>query len=387
MTSRLALKTLIVSYSMPPALNGSTFVVRNLAAQFPNDEILVAGEMWRKSRARGTESPPANFHYVWKQPNINSVRLVNWARHLWLPIILWRLIRLVRREQVQMIVGIYPNEFYLRLAWWLSRLTGKPFAAYFHNTLVENREGRAKNRAQRLQRRVFRDAQVVFTMSDGMRDFLKPIYPDVHFVPLVHSHELPEQFENYNGTTVHQPLRIAFVGNANHSNWEAFERFWQAVKNEPCELTVLSAAPPEKFARHGIEGNNLKFKLVPFREELDELRKHDVMFLPHGFTGGYSQAEYKTIFPTKTIPYLISGRPILAHSPTESFLTRWLNENRCALVVDEKDENQIRAAVRELAENGRLRKELVENGNRAVQVFGAERVAGIFRDSINSVVK
>ena len=370
---------------MPPALNGSTFVVRNLAAQFPATEMVVAGEEWRKSRAKGTEPVPENFHYIWKQPNVKSVRLVNWARMFWMPLILWRLIRLVRSEKIEMIMGIYPNEFYLWVAWWLSKLTGKPFAAYYHNTLVENREGRARDQAQRLQTRVFRDARVVFTMSDGLRDFLQPIYPDVNFVPLVHSHELPETFENYGGRATHEPLKIAFVGNANNSNWEAFERFWQAIKNESCELTILSAVPPETFARHGIRGDNLKFKLVPFREEIEELKKHDVMFLPHGFTGGYSEAEYQTIFPTKTISYLISGRPILAHSPADSFLTRWLDENQCAKVVPVKDEELIRLALQELSRDTDLRMQLVENANRAVQVFGAERVAGIFSDSINAI--
>ena len=47
--------------------------------------------------------------------------------------------------------------------------------------------------------------------------------------------------------------------------------------------------------------------------------------------------EFRTIFPTKTIEYLISGRPILAHSPADAFLTKFLVENDCALVVDRPD--------------------------------------------------
>ena len=58
-------------------------------------------------------------------------------------------------------------------------------------------------------------------------------------------------------------------------------------------------------------------------EVLARLGQADVLFLPHGLTGSWAAEEYRTIFPTKTIEYLISGRPILAHTPPDRFLTRF----------------------------------------------------------------
>ena len=62
---------------------------------------------------------------------------------------------------------------------------------------------------------------------------------------------------------------------------------------------------------------------VPRPELLRRLSEADILFLLHGFTGSFSPEEYQTIFPTKTIEYLISGRPILAHTSPGCFLTRF----------------------------------------------------------------
>ena len=58
-------------------------------------------------------------------------------------------------------------------------------------------------------------------------------------------------------------------------------------------------------------------------------------FTPHGFAGPLVPEEYLTIFPTKTIDYLLSQRPILAHMPADSFIAEFYRRHDCALVVDE----------------------------------------------------
>lgn len=59
----------------------------------------------------------------------------------------------------------------------------------------------------------------------------------------------------------------------------------------------------------------------------------DSRILPHDFAGCRSPEEYRTIFPTKTIEYLIYGRHILGHSPPDCFLTRFLQKTQCGLIV------------------------------------------------------
>ena len=105
-----------------------------------------------------------------------------------------------------------------------------------------------------------------------------------------------------------------------------------------------------------------------------------MVLLPHIFQyPAAAHDEYRTIFPTKTIEYLISGRPILAHSPADSFLTQFLKENDCALVVDEPDVGMLRAAIERLRSDNELRDRLVRNALRTARMFQAPHVAAEFR--------
>ena len=114
---------------------------------------------------------------------------------------------------------------------------------------------------------------------------------------------------------------------------------------------------------------------MPANEFLNRLRMADVAVLPHGFTGSFCAEEYRTIFPTKLIEYLFCGRPILAHSPPDCFLTRFLKEWRCALIVDVPDKNAVIEAIERLRSDACLRAELVSNALRTAEMFQATRVA------------
>jgi hypothetical protein len=114
-----------------------------------------------------------------------------------------------------------------------------------------------------------------------------------------------------------------------------------------------------------------------------KLRENDLLLLPHGLTGGLSPIEYRTIFPTKTIPYLISGRPILAHSPKNSFLTEWLRRHDCAELVENPDEAALHAAIERLSKDANRREQLVKNALAAAKLFHAPRVVAALKRTIN----
>jgi hypothetical protein len=132
----------------------------------------------------------------------------------------------------------------------------------------------------------------------------------------------------------------------------------------------------------GIAGEQIRIRQVPYDLVIGALRQHDVLLLPHGFDGGYSEAEYATIFPTRTISYVVAGIPILAHSPPHAFLTQWLKENDCAEVVDEKSTMRISLALDRLIADEARRAQLVQNGYVAAQQFRAAAVTQILRHEL-----
>jgi hypothetical protein len=271
------------------------------------------------------------------------------------------------------VLGIFPNEFYLSAAYVAAKVTRNTFIPYYHNTYLENRRGLARVFAAWLQKRTFR-APKVFVMSAGLQEYYASRYSGVEFIPLVHTFVGESTSPSPTGE-IGFPVRLAMLGNLNASNRDAMLRFAEMVKSrEDCILTFFTGTPTWAFERDGIAGPQFEFAQVGYDSVVEVLRRYDILLLPHGFHGDWSDVEYATIFPTRTVSYLQSAKPILAHSPPNAFLTRWLKENRCALVIDEPDVEKLSAALEQLISDATLRYGLSVDAHRAVQQFRASSV-------------
>ena len=118
-------------------------------------------------------------------------------------------------------------------------------------------------------------------------------------------------------------MRVALCGNVNASCDDAATRLGEAIATCPdTQFIIYSGSPPCYLKSLGLLREGVQHFTLPRDQLLPRLRQAEILVLAHGFTGALSPEEYRTIFPTKTIEYLISGRPILAHSPPGCFLTR-----------------------------------------------------------------
>ena len=122
---------------------------------------------------------------------------------------------------------------------------------------------------------------------------------------------------------------------------------------------------------------------VGFDEVVDALKQHDLLFLPHGFEGGFNEIEYETIFPTRTIPYLLAGVPIVAHSPPNAFLTKWLRRHDCAEIVDTKKTEDLVGMVKRLISSPQRQSEIASNALVAAEQFQIASVVDLLKSSIN----
>ncbi len=379
---RLDKKTLLVSWGLPPALIGSSNIVANLAAQFEPEEMVLVGEKWitPNQQTEATEPGKPEVHYSgkqWPYRGRKYVRLITY------PIVPWRIWRTFRKTKCKQIIAVFPDEFYMSAAWFVAKLTGATFYPYYHNTYVENRKGIKLTFAKWLQRKTFESAPVVFVMSDGMTEFLESKYPGVNFVSLVHTFNEPIQTSPV-PPSPSDALRVAFMGSLNGSNSDAMSRINGILKTRnEIAFTTYSRAGKKEFGKLGIGGDQVTHTSVAYDEVTHALRQHDILFLPHGFEGVLNEVEYATIFPTRTIPYLLSGRPIIAHSPPNSFLTKWLRKNDCAEIVDVPTEDALVTAFEKLLKSPERQKQLVDNALKAVQQFKAENVANELRSILN----
>jgi glycosyltransferase involved in cell wall biosynthesis len=379
-------KTMLLSWSIPPAPTGSGVITGNLAKQFSPDEMVVMG-------ARYVGRPPVDWSDEWPrliyatlQPPAGwrGARWIRWMQWPWLVLrALWTL--LVQRCEA--IFVVFPDEIYLLAAYFLSLITGRPLFAYFHNTYLELRPD--SKLARWLQPRVFRRAKHVFVMSEGMQRLYRQHYPDLACTPLVHTFNdpLPDDAVVKGVAAVHTPLRLAIQGNVNKSNFGAAVQLAKAIKtfeHGEVQCAVYSGTDPAQLRRVGFDGLLFTASTVSRDRLLEKLREADIMLLPHGFSDQVVEDEILTILPTRTIEYLISGRPILAHLPADCFLHEFLARHECALIVTEPDVEKIREAVIQLQTDPELRERLVRQALVAAEQFRAPVVAGYLREMICS---
>lgn len=377
-------KMMMISWGLPPALNGSSNIVANLARQFSPDELVVAGEQWPGPKSsewdedNGSKPEMIFVHRQWPWRFKRVVRL------LLFPVIFTRLAIAYRRRRCRQIMAIFPDEFYLFAGYLLSLITGDPFYSYFHNTYAENRSGLRRQFARWLQPRVFRRSKIVFVMSDGMKEHWERLHPGVRFESLVHTFNETISDRSERGS-VPEAFQMAFMGNANKSNFDALSRLPAMLAAFPnCRITTYSGAGDAVFARLGLQSDRVRHTRVGYDQVVDELSKFDLLFLAHGFVGELSEVEYATIFPTRTIPYLLSGTPIVAHTPPNAFLTRWLRAHDCAEIVDQPAADHLIEAVRRLLEQPHRRSQIVSNALHAARQFQAATVADRLRDQVNT---
>ena len=97
-----------------------------------------------------------------------------------------------------------------------------------------------------------------------------------------------------------------------------------------------------------------------------------MLFLPLAFNSPYPQI-LRTAAPGKMGEYLASGRPILVHAPSDSFVAWYFREHQCGLVVDENDPAQLLMGIRRILTDSELGTALGRRARaRAVSDFGIE---------------
>lgn len=377
-------RILLLSWTVPPETTGSAVIVGNLAKQFSRSEMIIAGENPRDKPAVAWKDEWPQIIYIsngWP----HSRRGVRWWRKLQIPVLIWRCLRLAQKHQCTKIIIVFPCEEYLLVGYVVAKLTGAIFFPYFHNTYVEQCVPHTIHSriAAWFQSRVFREAGHVFVMSDGMARLYGERYPRVTCSALLHSFN--EDVPDYHAPPpAVEPFHFVLSGNINESCTDAATRLAAAVSFVNGTLTILSGTPNAHLHKLGMIRDGVRHETVSRDLIVGRLAEADVVLLAHGFTGGLSDDEYRTIFPTKTIEYLICGRPILAHAPADCYLTQFLREHGCALVVDQADHHTLITAIHRLCNDAKLRASLVRNALHVARQFRAPIVAASLRSVLDT---
>ena len=378
-------KVLIVSASVFPKRSGSAIVIENLVRYFSDREVAILGELgpFQRRPTRSANSP--QFSYFRSRLSFfgrgsRFLSKVRWQVHSRL---VDRICSIAKSQSCNYILGVYPDEYFCYAAYLASIKLDLPFSCYFHNTYLDNAAINSQ-RAEKIQKKLFARAEYVFVMSEGMQRHYAEQFEPGKFIPLVHTfHEFPTPEPTVFAYPTIRPAKIVLFGNFNESNLDATKRFIGSAIDDNDEIHIYSDVPKWLLGSRGLPMDSIQYhgslSHLAFTDLIGELRKYDLIALTHGFTGEYGDVEYRTIFPTRTIPMLLAGRPILVHSPADSFLAQFFRSSNAGAVVDTPENSEIKIALQRIRNDSIFRKNLVENASKASLRFLGINVANDFR--------
>ena len=371
-------KILFLCRSVPPAHSGSSIVISNLAKCFSADDLIIIGSKVYGSQYKKNEKVLPFIKYGTINMNIRGARWLNWIQF---PFLFVKSFLTIILYKCDIIVAIYPHQMYLLVGYLLSKVLKKPFYPYFHNLFSENYQNNIF--VDWLENSSFKAANNIITISEGLTNYYRKKYPGLSFSTLTHSYS--EKLPNINISTEKiTEVDIGFCGTINHTCEDSLLRILEAVNNRSnTKISLYGSTPNSKLEKYDFNSRKFNYHILSRYNLSKELQNKDILVLPHMFVDSKYNLERETIFPTKTIDYLLSGVPILAHVPKNCFLWEFINKHKFALLIDEPKVSKIEEGMDEIVSSFNLRKELVSNAFETAKLFRSDAVINKFYKIIN----
>jgi len=268
----------------------------------------------------------------------------------------------VRHERCGAILACSGEPFDLPAGYLASRLARVPFYAYIFDDYLHQWDPTPyRYFARSVGPTVLKGAVGIIVPNEFLRDEYWRRYR-VEPTVVRNSLEVPE-IENADAPpwpADEGEIKIAFTGAVYHANYDAFRNLIKAIGQlgrPEVKLHLYTPQTREELERGGIGGPIVYHGLLPSSDVLEVQRKADILFLPLAFDSSIPEV-IRTSSPGKMGDYLASGRPILVHTPADSFVSWYFREHECGVVVDRSDPAMLAQAIEGIIEDAQLRRKI-----------------------------
>ena len=121
--ARLRSKILFVTDGAFPPTSGTSIIIDNLLKELPSDKVFLAGELSYKSKLEEWEKPSYPIHFF--RHKFNYGRGSKYSQWLVLPKVVKEIKEIIVKEKIDVVIGIFPNEFYVFAAYLAAKQTQK----------------------------------------------------------------------------------------------------------------------------------------------------------------------------------------------------------------------------------------------------------------------
>jgi hypothetical protein len=351
-------RVLLATWTLPPSTSGSAVILYELLRNFPQEDIVAIHTVDENPAQSGASLAIERHEITIAKSRTWTLRCMRRAPRLFIPMIRRRIVELAHKHRVQSIYAHFPNHCFTIAAWQAAKLLGLPLVLYM-DILWEEAGIGPRSLAKQYERDIVRDAAHRFALTEFAASYLQ----DKHGVPFALMPHVVDVDTIGSGI---QPLNdgevtVHFSGSIYEKmNLDAMVRLAEASKRARCRPRLDVCAPdlPVELSGRGITTRYLN------RGALAKAQAQSTMlYLPQAFSSP-QPLMIRNNFPTKAIDYLRSGRPILVHSPADSYLSYLARREGFGLVVDDPNVDALADGIDRLHADANLQRSLVENAQR-----------------------
>lgn len=371
---------LVLTYFNPETpQGGSSALMRNFLSNFNRDsfEIVCATPRRTPEKSQFQVHALLTDIYLWKRPL---------QRLLWK----WVLQRDVNRVQKfidskspDYVFLIYPHGYNVEVFLSLKLPRHTKVVAYFHDTFVEGQLTRI-NKHLLLQRheKLLSDLDVLFVMNKGMERLYQDKY-QTNAIALEHC--FPEFEDFIQAQTSDQKAledTLFWGGNIVGYNSNSVARIMEISASLGLNFEVASGQS-QAMINQLVQGKPFikSFYERPAYLEAVQSKQFLILSLDWPDETDYHFDEIATIFSTKTIEYLMSGRPIILHCHEQYFMADFFNEHKCGYVLSTRDMDELEEQVRTLMKADH--KQTLENALKAAEKFSPKTIVGKYQQALS----
>jgi glycosyltransferase involved in cell wall biosynthesis len=376
-------RLLVVSHAFAPYASGSAVLLANLLQEYPGECMALAGYSRYMKKDANFKSPcPVVFldPLKGKPFELAYAKFMNSNRWYVRSFIM----RYVKKFKPDAILAAFPHSTFFIAAFEVARKMGIPFYAHMHDLWQENYPDGyyAKKLANKYEATILKNAERVYCMTTTQADHYQKKYG---ITPQILPHTISEKdLKDLQYRPASEEKKVLFAGALSDvMNADALSVFSRSIKELPEDVAInfFTSAGAEQLSQQNIDVSRINLKWVSRAELENELRTSSILFAPLSHKN-CSELEVKTVFSTKLLEYLVSGRPILLFAPPDSFHAISARKNNWAYVVDEDSPSALAKGIMELLQNEELCKTVVQGAFKEAR----ERNATIFANQLNSAV-
>jgi len=379
----------VVSHSFPPRITATALILKNLLSVYKGSLSAIGG-CSNTATLDKNFSPPCTTLYL-KLPNMFP-RLYGRIRHNFPNLMRLTIQPSIKRKLTQLgakiVLGVFPQDECLVAAFLAARQLQLPFYVYMQDLWLENESpGSARRQfAEKWEPVVFKEATRVICMTEAaQRHYERKYQIKTYLLP----HSIPEsEFarapRDLTPPDMPNPTAVFMGALGQKFNVDALRVLTRASESLPEKYQLLFSTPVkmEILKKLGIWSSRLQVTYIPRHHVKKFLSESHVLIAPISHKNCTLEEVY-TIFSTKLLDYMLSGRPIIVFAPKGSYIAEYAIDKGWAYVVTEDSPHALSEAIVKVIEDKDLARKLVK----AALVEARARGSSTFADQLFGWVK